>query len=98
MTDPVTDLWRHDAVATAHLIRTGRASSREVTKSVLDRLDSVNPRLNAVVNVLAEEAMAAAAFLVRGPSARIVSWSVATSRRAVARCACTCDRFPGTAS
>ena len=61
MTDPVTDLWRHDAVATAHLIRTGRASSREVTKSVLDRLDSVNPRLNAVVKVLAEEAMAAAA-------------------------------------
>jgi amidase len=57
MTD---DLWRLDAVATARLIRTGRASASEVTRSVLARLDAVNPRLNAVVETTADEALAAA--------------------------------------
>jgi amidase len=57
MTD---DLWRLDAVATARLIRTGRASAREVTRAALARLDAVNPKLNAVVETTADEAIAAA--------------------------------------
>ena len=54
-------LWRLDAVATAHLIRTGRASARQVTRSVLHRMEAVNPKLNAVVVPMAEAALAAAA-------------------------------------
>jgi len=40
--------------------RTGRASAREAVQSCLDRLDAVNPHLNAVVQQMAGEALAAA--------------------------------------
>jgi amidase len=55
-----TELWRWDAVALAAAIRTGKVSSREATQAVLDRLDAVNPKLNAVTVVLAASALAAA--------------------------------------
>jgi amidase len=58
MTD---DLWRLDATELARLIRLGRASSREATESCLARLCAVNPAISAVVRVLEEEALAAAA-------------------------------------
>src|SRR4051812_11053337 len=59
---PMDDaLWRLDAVATANLIRTGRASAREVTRSVLARMEAVDPKLNAVVVPMAEAALEAAA-------------------------------------
>ncbi|HZU90843.1 MAG TPA: amidase [Stellaceae bacterium] len=54
------DLWRLEASELARLIRLGRASSREATQSCLARLEAVNPALNAVVRVLAAEALAAA--------------------------------------
>ena len=57
MTD---DLWRLDATELARLIRLGRVSSREATKSCLSRLHTVNPAINAVVRVLEKEALAAA--------------------------------------
>jgi amidase len=57
MTD---ELWRLDASELARLIRLGRVSSREATESCLARLEAVNPAINAVVRVLAEEALAAA--------------------------------------
>ncbi len=57
MTD---ELWRWDATAQAQAIRTRRISSREAVASALARLDRVNPRLNAVVDVLREDALAAA--------------------------------------
>ena len=53
-------LWQLDATDLAHTIRTGQASAREATQSVLDRLDAVNPQLNAVVHPLHAEALAAA--------------------------------------
>jgi amidase len=52
--------WRWDAVDLAEAIRLGVLSSREATESCLDRLNAVNPTLNAVVAVLGEEALAAA--------------------------------------
>jgi len=55
-----TELWRWDAVALAAGIRTGSISSREATQAVLARLEAVNPKLNAVTVVLAEQALAAA--------------------------------------
>jgi amidase len=46
-------LWRLDAVDLAALVRTGRASAREVTESALARLHAVNPAINAVTLALA---------------------------------------------
>jgi amidase len=54
------DLWRLDATELARLIRLGRASSLEATQSGLARLHAVNPKINAVVRILEEEALAAA--------------------------------------
>jgi amidase len=54
------ELWRLDATDQARLIRTGRASAREAVQSSLARLDEVNPYLNAVIQQMAGEALAAA--------------------------------------
>ncbi|MGY1706200.1 amidase [Geodermatophilus sp. SYSU D00697] len=57
MTDP---LWRRGAGELAGMIRAGEVSSVEVVEAHLARIDAVNPELNAVVVVLADEALAAA--------------------------------------
>jgi len=54
------DLWRHDAGTLAGLIRGGQVSATEVVQAHLDRIAAVNPALNAVVVVLAEQALAQA--------------------------------------
>lgn len=54
------ELWRWDAVELAAAIRIRKISSREVVTSVLGRLDGVNPALNAVTVLLADQALAAA--------------------------------------
>ncbi len=54
------DLWRLDATDLARLIRLGQVSSRDAVTACLARMDAVNPRLNAVVRRMDEEAMAAA--------------------------------------
>jgi amidase len=53
-------LWRWNAVELVRAIRTRRISSREAVASALARLDEVNPRINAVVDVLGEVALATA--------------------------------------
>src|SRR5918999_714031 len=54
------ELWRWDAVALTNAIVAREVSSREATQSVLERVADVNPRLNALVEVLEEEGLAAA--------------------------------------
>jgi amidase len=54
------DLWRWNAVDIVHGVRTRVISAREATESCLERLTAVNPTLNAVVDVLQEEALVAA--------------------------------------
>lgn len=54
------ELWRLDAVELAARIRTRQVSAREATASVLARIAEVNPRINALPEVMAEEALAAA--------------------------------------
>ena len=56
----MTELWQLDAVDLARLIRTGRTSATEATKSVLARIDAINPTVNAIVRRLDDEALAAA--------------------------------------
>ncbi len=52
------DLWRWDAVELAAAIRTRKVSSREAVQSVLERLEAVNPAINAVTVVLGDPALA----------------------------------------
>jgi amidase len=55
-----TDLWRMAAMDLAGAIRSKQVSSREVVQSHLQRIEAVNPKLNAVTVVLAEQALAEA--------------------------------------
>ncbi|MCU1365266.1 MAG: putative amidase [Ilumatobacteraceae bacterium] len=54
------EIWRDSAHGMAAKIRSGEVSSREVVDAHLARIEEVNPHLNAVVRVLADEARAAA--------------------------------------
>ncbi|MGD9702520.1 MAG: amidase [Acidimicrobiia bacterium] len=54
------ELWRESALGLAEMIRTGKVSSREVVDAHLARIGQVNPHVNAVVRLLADEARAAA--------------------------------------
>ncbi|MEO3871626.1 amidase [Nonomuraea sp. B12E4] len=48
------------ATEMAHLIRTGQASAVEVLQAHLERIEQVNPRVNAIVTLVAEQALDAA--------------------------------------
>jgi len=50
-------LYYQDATTLAALIRTRQLSSREVVQAHLDRIGAVNPQINAVVTLMAEEAL-----------------------------------------
>ena len=52
-----TQLWQWDATDLAKAIRLRKISSREATESCLQRLDAVNPQLNAVTFQIAEAAL-----------------------------------------
>ena len=58
--DPDTPLYYQDATALATLIRTRQVTPREVVQAHLDRISAVNPQLNALVTLLADEALQAA--------------------------------------
>lgn len=53
-------LWSWSAVDLAQAIRRREVSSREAVTSCLERIESVNPRINAVVETRPDEALAAA--------------------------------------
>jgi aspartyl-tRNA(Asn)/glutamyl-tRNA(Gln) amidotransferase subunit A len=46
-----------DATELAALIRTKQLSSREVVQAHLDRIKTINPKVNAIVTLLAEDAL-----------------------------------------
>src|ERR1700736_5704960 len=46
-----------DATKLATLIRTKQSSSREVVQAHLDRISAVNPKINAVVTLMADDAL-----------------------------------------
>ena len=54
------ELWSWGAVELAQAIRQRKVSAREAVTSCLNRIESVNPRINAVVETRPEEALAAA--------------------------------------
>ncbi|MGN6132088.1 MAG: hypothetical protein ACTHOK_17240, partial [Nocardioidaceae bacterium] len=55
------DLWRWSAHDLAASIAKSEISAREVVASCLARIDEVNPKVNALVDVRADEALEAAA-------------------------------------
>jgi amidase len=55
------ELWRKGARELAEMIAARQVSSTEVVRAHLERIDEVNPRLNAVVRRMDDEALAAAA-------------------------------------
>lgn len=65
----MTALHEHTASELAALIRTSVVSSREVVEAHLARIDSVNPRVNAITVMLADTALAAADQADRARSA-----------------------------
>lgn len=54
------DLWRLSATETAQAIRSGSTTAEAVTRSVLGRIEAVNPRVKALATVTADSALAAA--------------------------------------
>ena len=59
----MTELWRLGASELAEAIRRKTVSAREVVTAHLERIEVVNPTVNAVTVVLADDALAAAAAL-----------------------------------
>ena len=57
----MTEIWKLSATELAHRIADRQLSSTEVVEAHLARIDAVNPALNAIVRVLADDARAAAA-------------------------------------
>lgn len=58
MTSP--DLARLDAVAQAELVRSGQVGPRDLVDAAIDRIEAVDPQLNAVIHRQFDEARAAA--------------------------------------
>ena len=56
----MSELWRKSALELAAMIRGREVSSREVVQAHLDRVEAVNPHLNAIVRLLPDQALAAA--------------------------------------
>jgi amidase len=56
----MSELWQLSALELAAKIRTGEATSREVLRAHIDRVEAVNGHLNAVVRRLDDEAFVAA--------------------------------------
>src|SRR5215475_3272202 len=46
----MSELWRLSASEVSRLVSTRKVSAREVADAALQRLDSVNPRINAIVD------------------------------------------------
>jgi amidase len=51
------ELWQESASALAEMIRDGRTSSREVAQSHIERIESINSAVNAVVELRTEEVL-----------------------------------------
>ncbi|WP_420135836.1 amidase family protein [Rhodopseudomonas sp.] len=54
------DIWRLSATELTGLIKARKLSAREATQAALDRLDAVNPAINAVIDHRPEDALAQA--------------------------------------
>ena len=56
----MTEIWKRSASDLAQAIASRDLSSREVVQAHFARIEVVNPKLNAIVQVLADDALAKA--------------------------------------
>src|SRR5678815_4689424 len=56
----VIDFLQHDALAVADLIRRKEISARDAVTAAINRIEALNPRLNAVVHKMFERALKSA--------------------------------------
>lgn len=70
-----SDYVQHDATGLAGLIREGAVSAAEVLEAAIDRACEINPRINAIVDTLFDEARRNALGPLTGPFAG-VPWAV----------------------
>jgi len=57
----VIEIARMDAVAQAELVRTGEVAATELVEGAIERIEALNPELNAVITTMYERALDAAA-------------------------------------
>jgi amidase len=62
---PMSEIWQFSAIELAQRIAKRELSSAEVVNAHLARIEAVNPALNAIVKVLADQARAEAAVADR---------------------------------
>ena len=55
-----SEIWQNTATQIAADIRNKKVTSRQVVEAHLQRIAEVNPKINAIVRVLADEALAGA--------------------------------------
>lgn len=65
------DYCDYDGVGLAQLIARGDVTAAEVTAAAIERAEAVNPRLNAIIHPLYEDARARAAGPLEGPFAGV---------------------------
>jgi len=61
MTGLATEVATLDAVAQANLVRSGQVTATELVRGAIDRIEALNPTLNAVITPTFDSALAAAA-------------------------------------
>src|SRR5919199_1124578 len=92
-----TDLLFRPALELAALVRNGELSARELVAASLERIDAVNPELNAFVDVFHDEALAAAGAIHPGDERRFagVPIAVKNNRAIEGRRLTFCSPFTG---
>ena len=81
----MSDLMTRSAVDLAAMVRAGEVSARELVQASLDRIEALEPQINAFTHVAAESALAAAQAIgpgtrARSPGSRSPSRTTAPSR------------------
>ena len=66
MSSLTAELSLLDATAQAGLVRTGQVTATELVQAAIDRIEALNPSLNAVVSTSYDEALARAAAVPTG--------------------------------
>jgi amidase len=95
-TTAAADLMFRPVGELAGLVRSGELSARELVQASLDRIEALNPQLNAFVDVYAEEALAEAEAIAPGDERPFAGVPIAIkNNRAVAgrRMTCAADLF-----
>ncbi len=54
---PMNDYSSHDGIALAAMVRSGDVSPRELVAAAIERIESLNPRINAVVHKMFDAAL-----------------------------------------